>query len=233
MFLWGILVYDEIDYLQPLVERLLYHNKNVYVMYDVKSPAALKAWVTAQDVLYGAYAFDGDYSKMRNELDVRAVESGADWIFQLDVDELPTHDLIMEVEAIVKDSGYTMVNVCRQNLYSDISEEEKKRINYTSMGYMWPDPKPRIYKLDAGIKWEGRIHEEPSWDGPRASLPVDLTFCIVHEKTMARQEGQNQKYEEYQEHRDLAKQITAHHQWKRSILEDWADYPAPFDGDDE
>ena len=233
MFLWGVLVYDELDYLQPLLNRLLYHKQDDYFMYDVNSPEALKEWVMGQNVQHGAYAFDGDYSKMRNELDDRARELDAEWIFQLDVDELPTHNLIMEVESIVRDSGYSLVNVCRQNIYTDISEEEKKRINYTSMGYMWPDRKPRIYKLDAGIKWEGRIHEEPSWEGPRANLPADLTFCIVHEKTMARQEGQNQKYEKYEEHRDLAKQITAHHQWKRGILEDWADYPDPFDVDDD
>ena len=74
MLVWAIIVYDEVEYLQSTVERLQRHDKPIYVMCDVKSPEAVKNYLVDASVEHSEYAFDGDYSKMRNELDKR--ESG-------------------------------------------------------------------------------------------------------------------------------------------------------------
>ena len=117
MLVWAVIVYDELDYLQATVERLQRHDKPIYVMCDVKSPEAVKNYLMDASVEHSEYAFDGDYSKMRNELDNRVrLLDRYQWICQLDADELPADNLVLEVEGILAGAGVTKVNVCRFKL---------------------------------------------------------------------------------------------------------------------
>ncbi len=231
MLVWAVIVYDELDYLQATIERLQRHDKPIYVMCDVKSPEAVKNYLVDTAVEHSEYAFDGDYSKMRNELDNRVrLLDRYQWICQLDADELPADNLVLEVEGILAGAGVTKVNVCRFNCYSEQLDDIDIKAIFESvktgevyrMERLW-NVEPiemckRLYRLDAGIEWHGRIHEWPEADDDDwADLPVESDFCLWHEKTQERQEMQNAKYEEYQEHRELAAQIAEQMAWKQSI----------------
>ncbi len=227
---WAILVYDELDYLAKTVERLRQCNKPLYVMCDVNSPELLKEWLDDEDIEHSEYAFDGDYSKMRNELDLRVRELDRyQWICQLDADELPTFNLINEVEDIIKVAGVNKINVCRFNCYTDqINDIDVEELfNAVNMGQVYHMDRlhnvepiemcQRMYRLDAGVSWQGRIHEWPQTEDNSiwADLPMAADFCLWHEKTQERQEMQNQKYEEYPEHRELAAVLAEQQHWKQ------------------
>lgn len=233
MLVWAIIVYDEIEYLQTTVKRLQELERPIYVMCDVNSPEAVKSFLQEANIEHSEYAFDGDYSKMRNELDDRVrLLNQYQWICQLDADELPAENLVLEVEDILAGAGVTKVNVCRFNCYSEQLDELDVMAIFESvktgeiyqMERLW-NVEPiemckRLYRLDAGIKWHGRIHEWPEGDDDEwADLPIEADFCLWHEKTQERQEMQNAKYEEYEEHRELAAQIAEQMAWKQSIRE--------------
>jgi hypothetical protein len=225
---WAILVYDELEYLQNTVARLQQCGKPIYVMCDVKSPPALKEWLNDEEIEYSEYAFDGHYGNMRNELDIRLRDLDKyDWVCQLDADELPTLNLVTEIEEIIKHSRVDKINVCRFNCYThqidDIDVEDL--FDAVNSGQIYQMERlynvepielvKRMYRLDAGVKWHGRIHEWPQTedDSIWADLPMAADFCLWHEKTPERQEMQNQKYEQYEEHRDLAASLERQQQW--------------------
>ncbi len=229
---WAILVYDELNYLQNTVERLRECNKSIYVMCDVNSPDNLKEWLDEEEVEYSEYAFDGDYSAMRNELDTRVRELDKyQWICQLDADELPAFNLVNEVEDIIKTAGVDKINVCRFNCYSDQIDDidVEELFNAVNSGIIYQMDRlhnvepiemcKRMYRLDAGVSWHGRIHEWPQTedDSPWADLPMAADFCLWHEKTQERQEMQNQKYEKYEEHRELAASLAEQQKWKQEV----------------
>ena len=233
MLVWAIIVYDEVEYLKTTVKRLQDLDRNIYVMCDVKSPDSVKDYLVEATVEHSENAFDGNYSTMRNELDTRVrLLDRYQWICQLDADELPAENLLLEVEDILAGAGVTKVNVCRFNCYSEQLDDLDVKAIFDSvktgeiyqMERLW-NVEPiemckRLYRLDAGIKWHGRIHEWPEADDDEwADLPIEADFCLWHEKTQERQEMQNAKYEEYEEHRELAAQIAEQMAWKQSIRE--------------
>jgi hypothetical protein len=230
MLVWAILAYDELDYVAKKVERLRQCDKPIYVMCDVNSPKMLKEWLKLEGVEHSEYAFDGDYSKMRNELDNRVRELDRyDWICQLDADELPAFNLINEVEGIISVADVNKISVCRFNCYTDqiddIDVEELfNAVNTCQIieGIWKVDPVEmckRMYRLDAGVSWHGRIHERPQTeDGSEWSdLPMASDFCLWHEKTQERQEMQTKKYEQYEEHNELAALLAEQQKWKQEI----------------
>ena len=238
MLVWAILAYDELDYVAKTVERLRQCDKPIYVMCDVNSPEMLKEWLKLEEVEHSEYAFDGDYSKMRNELDnrVRALDR-YDWNCQLDADELPAFNLVLEVEGIIRVANVNKINVCRFNCYTDQIDkiDVPKLFNSFNTGKIYKidtpwvvepiEICPRIYRLDAGVRWQGKIHESPIDDKSIwSSLPIEYDFCLWHEKTPERQDMQNKKYEKYESHRILAASLEEQNKWKdRMRARFWSD----------
>ena len=232
MLVWAILAYDELDYVAKTVERLRQCDKPIYVMCDVNSPDMLKEWLELEEVEHSEYAFDGDYSKMRNELDnrVRALDK-YDWICQLDADELPAFNLINEVEGIIRVAGVNKISVCRFNCYTDQIDDidVEELFNAINTGQMYQMERiwnvepvemcKRMYRLDAGVSWHGKIHEWPQTEDESewSDLPMSSDFCLWHEKTQERQEMQTKKYEQYEEHNQLAALLTEHQKWKQEV----------------
>lgn len=233
MLVWAVIVYDELEYLQQTVKRVKECDKALYVMCDVNSPDSVKQFLRDENVEHSEYAFDGDYSAMRNELDQRVRDLDRyEWICQIDADELPARNLLLETEDIIAGAGVTKVNVCRFNCYThqidgiDVEAlfQSVKTGEIYQMERLW-NVEPiemckRLYRLDAGIRWHGRIHEWPeSDDDDWANLPMEADFCLWHEKTEARQQMQNDKYETYEEHRELAAKLAEQMAWKQAMRE--------------
>ena len=67
--------------------------------------------------------------------------------------------------------------------------DENGRVNF-------PDYQMRLYKNDSEkIKWRKKIHENLDGFGQFTELPLDDDFCLIHEKTIERQEKQNNYYD--------------------------------------
>jgi Fe-S cluster assembly scaffold protein SufB len=59
----------------------------------------------------------------------------------------------------------------------------------------WPDYQTRIYRNKEGLVWKNKVHERLSGYNSYANLPDDdAHFCLFHNKTIDRQEKQNNFY---------------------------------------
>lgn len=119
-----------------------------------------------------------------------------DYIFQLDADELITKELIVNLPSVIESNTEVDLFVFpRINTVKGITEEhikkwgwrmdDKGRINF-------PDWQGRLYKK--GLRWDGKVHEKIVGARTYSLLPEDDGFCIIHEKTIERQEKQNNYY---------------------------------------
>ena len=58
----------------------------------------------------------------------------------------------------------------------------------------FPDYQCRIMKNVKRIKWKNKVHEVLTGHKTEAHLPANNEFCILHPKTIERQEQQNEFY---------------------------------------
>ena len=59
----------------------------------------------------------------------------------------------------------------------------------------FPDYQWRIYKNDPKIVWINKVHERLSGFKTYAALPEHMEYCLLHHKTIDRQENQNNFYD--------------------------------------
>jgi len=78
------------------------------------------------------------------------------WILYLDADERITPELKKEIKGIIKKGEGAAFAIPRRNFYLG------KEVRF---GGAWPDYVKRFFKKDKLKKWEGRLHEEPVYEG--------------------------------------------------------------------
>lgn len=59
----------------------------------------------------------------------------------------------------------------------------------------FPDYQWRIYRNSPEIKWENKVHEILTGYKTVSHLPTEKEFCLIHDKTIERQEKQNNLYD--------------------------------------
>ena len=138
-----------------------------------------------------------DFAAQKNYLNSLCTK---DYIFQLDADEVPAETLIMNLKALINaNPTVEMFWIPRINTVEGITEEhckmygykldEKGRINF-------PDPQARLYKNLERIKWVKPVHEILTGAKVTTALPFEDEFCLLHTKTIEKQEQQNKFYNE-------------------------------------
>jgi glycosyltransferase involved in cell wall biosynthesis len=140
------------------------------------------------------FPLNKDFAGYKNEL---AKHCSGKYIFQIDADEIPAIELLDILPSILESNPEVDVYlVPRINTVSGITEEhilkwgwryENKRVNFPD--YQW-----RIYRNDKSIRWKNKVHEVLEGYKQYASLPAQDDFCLIHPKTIERQEKQNQFY---------------------------------------
>jgi len=196
---YGITVADEEFEVLRLLE-LLSNNTNdkIVVQMDEKkySEDLFKKIAKYTNSVY-TYPFDNDFSKFKNNLNSNCRSHGADFIFQLDADEMISEFLIKNVNNHLKLYG-TITDafaVPRINIVDGITEEHIKhwkwsvsndgRINY-------PDFQTRLFR--SHLVWTGKIHERISGKLRMSSFPLHDDYSILHIKNIDKQEKQNNFY---------------------------------------
>jgi hypothetical protein len=149
-------------------------------------------WITLKES-----AFQGDFSKWKNELNGMCK---GDYIFNIDADEMPSENLIKYIPEIIEQNFEVLVYALpRVNTVEGLTQDhiQKWRWNVNEQGWVnYPDYQLRIYKNDPGIYWQGKVHErlnvwEDAWP-----LPADgVNWALFHPKTIDRQEKQNELYD--------------------------------------
>lgn len=139
--------------------------------------------------------FEGHFSDWKNLLTSHCTGK---YIFQIDADELPTEDLIVNLPYILEvNQDVDVLRVPRVNTVEGLTVEhiQKWGWNVNENGWVnWPDYQWRIYKNIPEIKWKNKVHEVLVGYKTLSHLPSQEVYSIYHPKTINKQEKQNNYY---------------------------------------
>ena len=181
-----------LDYLQ---ERALSPEYEVVIQIDQDNHTKeVVSVILDRGIKHWFYPLNKDFASYKNEL---ANHCEGEYIFQIDADELPAIELLNILPSILESNPEVDVYlVPRINTVSGITEEhilrwgwryENERVNFPD--YQW-----RIYRNNESIKWTNKVHEVLDGYKMFATLPPQDEYCLIHPKTIDRQEKQNNFY---------------------------------------
>lgn len=193
----------ELAHLLKVLTDLRRSEDQIVVLYDNREPnTRLKALLdyytnSFKQFNYVEQHFDGDFAQWKNKLTQLCT---GDYIFQIDADECPSAHLLNTLPSIIQQLESTqieMVLVPRINTVEGLTDQHVDQWgwNVDSNGWVnFPDYQSRIYKRIDAIKWVNKVHERLHGFNSYSSLPKDPAYCLIHHKTIERQERQNQLY---------------------------------------
>jgi hypothetical protein len=142
------------------------------------------------------YALDNNFGQFKNKL---AENATGDYIFQIDADEVPSKELIDNLPGILESNvGNEVYLVPRINIVDGLTPEHTRKWgwNVDFNGFVnFPDYQWRLYKRADHITWINKVHERLAGFKTFAKLPDAMEYCLVHIKTIDRQETQNKFYD--------------------------------------
>lgn len=203
---YAITVCDELQEIKRLVPFLLEHKRpedEIIVLFDQKNGTdevidfLLPFNKLPHVQTWRGMVFVNDFAIWKNKLNDYC---SGDYILQLDADEMITEELIKMLPSILESNSEVDLFVLpRINTVEGITEEhinkwgwkqdEQGRINF-------PDWQGRLYRK--GLNWYGKVHERIIGAKKYSIMPEDEGFCILHPKTIERQEKQNNFYSKIQ-----------------------------------
>lgn len=126
------------------------------------------------------------------------------YIFQIDGDEIPSLDLLSNIESIIDaNSDVELFFVPRINDFKGVTEQHAMQWGwkldmspiYKRFRVNWPDYQSRIYLNEPSrIKWDRRLHEKIEGHHKYSFLPADEDFALYHDKTIEKQIETNLRY---------------------------------------
>lgn len=204
---YAITVKDELQEIKTLLVELfssIRDQDEIVLLWDEKNGDP-KVWeylnsVTLTDdnlfkeVNIHKAPFEGHFADWKNRLtDLCSKE----FIFNIDADETPNRTLLQNLPHILESNEVDMVHVPRINTVKGLTQEhinkwgwrvdDRGRVNF-------PDYQTRIYKNDPSITWKGKVHEKIDGFKTMSHLPLQDEWCLRHDKTIDRQERQNEFY---------------------------------------
>ena len=189
----------ELQYLIKFIYPLIDKEDEIVVVYDDNR-------VTGEvlDVLnyykekISSFPFDFQQNFLENKNYMNSKCKG-DYIFQIDADEVPSEVLIKNLKTILINNPVDVLIGPRANVVEGLTQEHITKWHWrvNDKGYVnWPDQQKRIYKNTPSIKWSGhKVHGMVEGYKTFGTLPLDENFCIYHNKTIDRQESQNNRYD--------------------------------------
>lgn len=202
---FAVTVHNEGKYIEALLSQLsafvAKQNTDEIVILDdfsddASTVASLAKYKVQPHVSYHQHALNRDFSAQKNHLN--SLCSG-DYIFQLDADELLATELLENLHDILEMNVLVdLFLVPRINTVEGLTQAHIQAWGWTvnEKGWIqWPDYQTRLYRnVPDRIKWVGKVHERIVGFDRHAHLPASEEYCIIHAKTIARQEAQNTFY---------------------------------------
>jgi glycosyltransferase involved in cell wall biosynthesis len=144
------------------------------------------------------FSLNGNFANFKNNLKNVCTK---DYIFNIDADEVPSESLLSSLKEVLFSNFHIDVFlVPRINTVDGLTDEhirrwgwkvEDNRINFPD--YQW-----RIWKNRSDIVWINEVHEVLSGYRIFSALPSLDEFCLLHHKSIDRQEKQNELYDKIQ-----------------------------------
>tara|TARA_Y100001972_G_C7656805_1_gene330784 strand:+ start:1419 stop:2033 length:615 start_codon:yes stop_codon:yes gene_type:complete len=190
--------YKQIEYLLEYLTKNKRDQDEIVVQCDQGNTTAEVYDVLKQfsDIKIVEFALNGNFAAFKNNLKDNC---SGDYIFQIDADEYPEEYLMQTLEWLITNNpGTDIFWVPRINTVQGLTQEHvnKWKWNVDNNGRInFPDYQCRILKNVKRIKWKNRVHEVLVGHKTESQLPANDEFCILHPKTIERQEKQNALYE--------------------------------------
>ena len=122
-----------------------------------------------------------------------------DYIYQIDADEMVNEYVLRLLPQVLEQNDVDVLMVSRINTVEGITQEHINKWGWkvTDQGWInFPDPQFRVYRNDEKIKWKNKVHEVLEGYKTISHLPTEKEWCLIHEKSIERQEKQNKFYSE-------------------------------------
>ena len=198
---YAITVCNELEEVKRLVNFLLSNKRKedeIVILYDQSggTQEVLNYLDTIKtEVQLRSDFFKGHFADWKNLLTTHCT---GHYIFQIDADELPTEDLIVNLPHILEiNQDVDVFRVPRVNTVEGLTPQHIQQWgwNVNENGWVnWPDYQWRIYKNTPEIKWKNKVHEVLVGYKTLSHLPSQEVYSIYHPKTIDRQEKQNNYY---------------------------------------
>lgn len=141
------------------------------------------------------FALKGNFGAFKNNL--KANCSG-EWIFQIDADEYLKEEFIQHLPEILQDNPTIEVFLLpRINTVEGLTQQHIDiwRWRVDENGWVnFPDYQTRILQNSPKINWVNKVHEVLTGHNTYAMFPAEEFYCLIHPKTIERQEKQNTLY---------------------------------------
>jgi hypothetical protein len=187
----------EINFLITYLKERIHSEDEIVVVYDQNrvTQGVLDVLESNPDVKSYPFNFQQNFLENKNYLGSKCT---GDYIFQIDADEIPEEFLIENLKQLIESNPTECFILPRKNLVEDLTQEhiQKWGWNVNEKGWVnWPDPQKRIYKNDPSIQWSGhQVHGMVEGYKTYVVLPFEEEWSIIHNKTIDRQEKQNDRY---------------------------------------
>lgn len=198
---YAIPVHNEYEEIDRLLEHLLKYKKDqdeIVVQCDEGNTTGnvykvLDKYKNKIRVI--EFPLNRDFASFKNNLKNHCT---GEWIFQIDADEIPDEYLIDTLPSILKQNPNVEVFwVPRINTVHGITRGHIKRWgwNMDNDGRInFPDFQCRILQNTPKIQWVSKVHEVLHGHSSQSQLPSNDEFCLIHPKSIERQEHQNKLY---------------------------------------
>ena len=141
------------------------------------------------------YGLNNDFASYKNHLSGICSREA---IFQIDADEYPHPELILNLPNILEANPEIDVFLTpRINTVEGLTDAHIKQWGWNVTGdgrVNFPDYQWRIWRNHKDIKWVNKVHERLTGFNQYTTLPPIDKCCLYHPKEIVRQEKQNAYY---------------------------------------
>ena len=200
---YGITVCNEFVEIQRLLHFLLETKRpqdNIVILYDeTNGDPEIESFLRTHSVNNEYFWYKAPFNKhCADWKTLLNSKCSGDYIFQIDADEMVSETLIKNLPDILEfNLNNEVYLIPRINTVSGLTQEHIKNWGWSVNQEEWinfPDYQWRIYKNDPKIVWVNKVHERLSGFNTYANLPATVEYCLLHPKTIERQEKQNNYY---------------------------------------
>tara|TARA_Y100001972_G_scaffold45311_1_gene55970 strand:+ start:2761 stop:3393 length:633 start_codon:yes stop_codon:yes gene_type:complete len=203
---YAIPVCNEVKEIERLLNFLIENKREedeIIILYDINNgDIKVEEYLRETSILnpslfsWHKYEFDGHFANMKNHLTSLC---NGDFIYQIDADELPTKHILESLWAVLNiNKEVEVLKVPRINTVEGLTQKHIQKWGWRVNEKGWvnfPDYQWRIYKNNPKIFWVNKVHEVLTGFDTMSELPPLEEYCLLHDKTIERQEKQNQFYQ--------------------------------------
>ena len=201
---YAVTVCNEFDEIQRLIPFLLENKREedeIVVQQDnTELNGNVYTYLTSQkikdNIKFIQPPLNNDFASFKNNLTKNCT---GDYIYQIDADEMVNEYVLRLLPQVLEQNDVDVLMVSRINTVEGITQEHINKWGWkvTDQGWInFPDPQFRVYRNDEKIKWKNKVHEVLEGYKTISHLPTEKEWCLIHEKSIERQEKQNKFYSE-------------------------------------